>query len=93
MAASKTFFEQIPIETVKMIAKQFPEKNAVGSDGGNTEMQDEDRSPRESWRELAQEVQHEQDPKRMLELVEQLIVTLDESRGLALKRKTGNSSD
>jgi len=50
MAASKTFFEQIPIETVKRIAKEFPEENAIGSDGGDTEMPDEVRSPRERWR-------------------------------------------
>ena len=27
MEASKTFFEQIPIETVKRIAKEFPDKS------------------------------------------------------------------
>jgi hypothetical protein len=95
MAASKTFFEQIPIETVKRIAKEFPE-NAIGSDGGNTEMPDEVRSPRESWREVAQKVQHERDPKRMIALVEQLIATLDEEqlcKHLPRKRDAGNRSD
>lgn len=29
MAASKTFFEQIPIETVERIAKKFPEESAM----------------------------------------------------------------
>ena len=49
MAASKTFFEQIPVETVKRIAKEFPEEKAIVSDGENTEMPDDVRSPRESW--------------------------------------------
>ena len=96
MAASKTFFEQIPIETVKRIAKEFPEENAIGSDGGNTEMLDEVRSPRERWREVAQKVQHERDPKRMIELVEQLIAALDQERldkRLPHKRDGGNRSD
>ena len=96
MAVSKTFFEQIPIETVKRIAKEFPEENAVGSDGGNTEMLGEVRSHREGWRELAQKVQHEPDPNRVSELVEQLIATLDQEqlcKRLARKRDAGNHSD
>jgi hypothetical protein len=96
MAASKTFFEQIPIETVKRIAKEFPEENAVGSDGGNTEMLGEVKSHRDGWRELAQKVQHERDPNRVTELVEQLIATLDQeqlSKGLPRKRDAGNHSD
>jgi hypothetical protein len=94
MALSKTFFEQIPIETVKRIAKVFPEENAIGSDGGNTEMPDEVRSPRERWREVAEKVQHEGDPKKMIELVEQLITTLDQEQ-LCKRRKrdAGNGSD
>lgn len=80
MAASKTFFEQIPIETVKIIAKEFPEENRIGSDGGTTDMPDEVRSPRETWREVAQKVQHERDPKAMTELVEQLISLLDQEK-------------
>lgn len=96
MAASKTHFEQIPIETVKRIAIEFAGENAIGSDGGNTEMPDEDRSPHESWREVAQKVQDERDPKRMIELVERLIATLDEDqpcKHLPRKRDAGNRSD
>jgi hypothetical protein len=59
MAMSNTFFEQIPIETVKRIAKEFPEENANGENGEKTEMPDEFMSPRESWVEVAQEMQHE----------------------------------
>ena len=96
MAASKTFYEQIPIETVKRIAKEFPEENAIGSDGENTEMTEEVRSPRESWRELAQQVQNERDSKKMSVLVEQLIATLDQEEAckhLSHKRDAGNRSD
>jgi len=96
MAASKTFFEQIPIETVKRVAKEFPVENAVGSDGGNTEMLGEVRSHRDGWRELAQKVQHERDPNRVTELVEQLIAKLDQeqlSKRLPRKRDAGNLSD
>src|SRR5262249_52224040 len=77
---SKTSFEQIPIETVKRIAKEFPEKDAVGSDSENAETRDEARSSSERWREMAQRVQQEQNPRRVIELVEQLIVALDQER-------------
>lgn len=95
MAASKTFFEQIPIETVKRIALEFPGENVSGSDSANTEMPDEVRSAGESWREVAQRVQHERDPKRMTELVEQLIATLDEAyrrKAAPPEREPGNRS-
>ena len=90
------FFEQIPVETVKRIAKEFSEENAIGSQGETTEMPDEGRSPRESWRELAQQVQHEQDSRKMSELVEQLIATLDQEelcKHLSPKRDTQKRSD
>ena len=80
MAPSNTFFEQIPIETVMRIATEFPEKKPIGSDGHNTEVPDEVTSPRESWRQIAQKVVDEQDPKRVVELAEQLIAKLDEER-------------
>jgi hypothetical protein len=96
MAEAKTFFEQIPIETVKRIAIEFPGENVIGSDGGNTEMPDEVRSPHESWREVAQKVQHEPDQARVAALVDQLIAAFDEEqRGKRLPRKldAGNRSD
>jgi hypothetical protein len=92
MVASKTFFEQIPTETVKRIATEFPEKSI----DGNTEMPDEVRSPHESWREVAQKVQQERDPQRTLELVEQLIATLDQEqlcKRLPRERAAGNRSE
>lgn len=77
MPESKTFFEQIPIETAKRIATEFPEENLIESEGGDTEMPGQVRFPQESWREVAQQVLDEQDPKRMVELAEQLIAKLD----------------
>lgn len=95
MPDSKTFFEQIPIETVKRIAMEFPRKNLIESGGGNTEMPKEVGSPHESWREVAQKVLDEQDPKRVIELAEQLIARLDReklSKHLPHKPEAGNRS-
>ena len=41
-------------------------------------MPDEITPPQENWRELAKQVQQEQDPKRMTELVTQLLAEFDE---------------
>jgi hypothetical protein len=62
---SNTYFEQIPVETVKKIAEKFP-GNGI--------------STPEDWRELAERVQQEQDPNRMIELVQHLITKLDEEK-------------
>jgi hypothetical protein len=96
MAESKTFFRQISIETVKRIAKEFPAGNAIGGDAGSTATLDEVRSPRESWREVAERVQQERDPQRVIELVEQLIATLDQeqlSKRLPRNQDAENRSD
>ena len=56
------------------------------SDGGlrtssaESPMPDPSTSPPEDWRELAQRVQGENDPNKMVELVEQLIAKIDEER-------------
>jgi hypothetical protein len=71
MRTPKTYFEQIPVETVKKIAKELPETSVV-------QALDEIAPPQESWRELAKQVQQEQDPTRMTELVAQLLVAFDE---------------
>jgi hypothetical protein len=62
---SKTHFEQIPVETVKKIVEQFPEQGV---------------STPKDWRELAERVQQETDPNRMIELVQQLITKFDEEK-------------
>jgi hypothetical protein len=60
---SNTYFEQIPVETVKRIVEQLPE-NGI--------------STQKDWRELAERVQQEPDPNRMIDLVQQLITKLDQ---------------
>lgn len=56
------------------------------SDGGlrassaESPMPDPSTAPPEDWRELAQRVQVENDPNKMVELVEQLIAKIDEER-------------
>lgn len=80
MRASKTRFEQIPVETVKKIAKEFRET-------GEVQAPDEIAPPREHWRQVAEQVQQEQDPKRLTELVEQL---LDEFDGKELRKGSGS---
>ena len=67
----KTHFEQIPVETVKKIAKELPETSVV-------QALDQITLSQEPWRELAKQVQEEQDPTRMTELVTQLLVAFDE---------------
>jgi len=71
MRTSKTYFEQIPVETVKKIARELPETSGV-------QALDDMARPQEHWRELAKQVQEEQDPKRMTELVTRLLVAFDE---------------
>ena len=70
MRTSKTYFEQIPVETVRQIAKELPETSVV-------QAQDEIVPPQENWRELAKQVQEEQDPKRLTDLVTQLLLAFD----------------
>lgn len=76
MRYSKTHFEKIPVETVKRIAVGFPPANG-GNDSVADEMQDENTSQPERWREMAQLVQVEQDPAKMIKLVQQLLGELD----------------
>jgi hypothetical protein len=53
MRAAKTHFAQIPVETVKKIAKEFRETAAV-------QRLDEITPPQERWRLVAEQVQQEQ---------------------------------
>jgi hypothetical protein len=80
MPASNTYFEQIPVETVKKIATELPDNDAIGNESAGVEAQDEVASSQKRWRQVAQEVQQEKDPKRMIGLVHQLIAKLDEEQ-------------
>jgi hypothetical protein len=80
MKTSKLHFELIPVEIVKKIAQELPQKPPVKNDGSSVERQGEGTTTHEPWRQLAEQVQHEQDPTRMMSLVKQLITTFDEER-------------
>ena len=76
---AKTHFEQIPVDKVMNIAKKFPERDVAGNNGVSVEPTDQGLQPHEeSWREVAQQIQKEQDPKTMSLLVQKLITELDE---------------
>jgi hypothetical protein len=77
MPKPKTYFEQVPVEMVKKIAQALPENSVMENQIAPVETQD-GTSPQDRWRDVAQKVQREQDPKRMIQLVEQLIATFDE---------------
>ena len=78
MSLTSGFFEHVPVETVKKIAQKFSDENATGGDGELTEKRE--KPPVGGWRELAERVQHERDPKRITELVSELISKLDEEK-------------
>jgi hypothetical protein len=77
---SKTHFEQVPVEMVKMIAKELPPEDATGDDSVSVEWQKQATSPREHWREVAEKIKEERDPNSMIALVQQLITSFDEER-------------
>jgi hypothetical protein len=80
MQQSKTYFEQIAVETVKKIATELPETNARETDRVGFGMQEKGASSQEDWRHLAQRIQEEQDPGKMLELVQQLLDALEDRK-------------
>jgi hypothetical protein len=80
MRLPKTHFEQIPVETVKGIARDFPERNAMELDEAMVQPPAEVTPSREPWRELAERVQREEDPHKIVDLVQKLITTFDAER-------------
>ena len=77
MRKSKIHFEQIPVETVRKIAKKFPAKLARGNHRGCAGTLDEVMSSRERWREVAQKVQREESPKKMIGPVQRFMGAFD----------------
>jgi|GEM_PF-2989794 len=78
MRPGKTHFEQISVDTVLKIAKRLRDDN-FGGDMVNIQTPEEVSSPPEKgWRAVAQQIQHEQDPKTMSLLVQKLLIELDE---------------
>lgn len=78
MEQSKTNFEQVPLELVRKLAKEFPREDEFEDGALKVTAQKEAELAHESWRAVAERVQHEKDPSKMMELVEQLIAKLDE---------------
>ena len=81
MQASKKHFEYIPVETVKQIATEFPESitqesHTIESDGVSSQSNGS-LSFQQDWRRLAQQIRTEQNPKVMMELVQELLHTLE----------------
>ena len=82
MGKPKIHFEQISVETVKKVATRLPaveftEGDTAGDDNVSIETEDKDTPADERWRKVAQKVQHEEDPKKMIGLVQELITTFD----------------
>ena len=63
MQTLKTYFEQIPVDTVKRIA-DGKDRCPVAQHQEPTE---------EEWRELARQAVKEQDPRKMIALAEQIV--------------------
>ena len=79
MRAAKTYFQQIPVDTVMRIATRLPDNDVAEDDSVMVETRDEISSPpQEGWRAVAQQIQQERDPKMMSILVQKLIAELDE---------------
>jgi hypothetical protein len=85
MYESKTHFQQIPVEIVKKIATDLPESSATGHDSVSAGTRPPTSLKVERWREVAQRVQQEQDPNKMIKLVDQLIAMFDEENSRTSK--------
>ena len=90
MHEPKTHFEQIPVEIVKKIARELPADDVIGDKAGSLQRQDEGASPVERWREVAQKVQQEQDPQKMIAMVQEVIATFDKDALHKRLPRTGN---
>lgn len=89
MPISKTHFEQIPLEAVKKIATEFPDSDIAGNNGAKTETPEGTTDHQEHWREVAQQVQTEQDPNKIIALAQELISTFDKERLEKRQRERG----
>lgn len=74
MPMSKTNFEQIPVDIVKKIAAVDPPVH----EPENKKAPAGDTTTQAGWRALAERVQQEEDPRKMMGLVQNLIAKLDE---------------
>ena len=84
MQKSKTHFEQIPVETVKQIAEVLPAGDAALPEPVRPVNTDQ-KAPESKERWL------EQDPTKMIQLVDQLIARFDEENARP-SRNGGNGN-
>ncbi len=91
MGNRDTYYERVPVALVKKIAKMDPVEEQEGEAAvvGVTPAVGDAPASR-AWEELAARAQQETDPKKMIDLVQQLIASYDEEkmrskRGLAAK--------
>ena len=75
MEKVKTYFEQIPVEIVKKIAREIPARNEIEDLGSG-----DGASFAEGWRGVAERVLAEPDPNKMIELVQELVKKYDEEK-------------
>ena len=79
MYRPKTHFEQIPVARVKEIAKPLLNTDDSDNDGiGIPQAHNNARPAPDGWREIAQQIQEETNPTKMIELVQQLIARFDQ---------------
>ncbi len=79
MCPLKTYFEQIPVARVKEIAEPLLDTDESENDGISIPQAHNNATPApDSWREIAQQVQKETNPTKVIELVQQLIARFDE---------------
>ena len=87
MTTLNTHFEQVPVETVKRIAQELPTNDDIENDvTAETRVEVNPRPKR--WREMAQKVQVENDPRKMMKLVEDLITAFDEEECIRFGKTT-----
>ena len=79
MQTPKTYFERIPVETVKKIANvDVPSEETKTEETKTKEVPIGGKTIDSNWRTLAEKVQRETDPAKMIGLVQNLIAKLDE---------------
>lgn len=88
MRAAKTHFDQIPVETVKKITTELAQTDGIPNSRISDEMQDEITSSPQRWRQVAQQVQQERDPTKMIELVQHLLTEFDQAQLIKQRKLT-----
>jgi hypothetical protein len=88
-----TYYEQVPVAQVKKIVELLPgakrdEKHTVASIQSSVNL-----PSREAWQELAKLAQQETDPKKMIDLVQQLIEKYDQEKTRTVPSRASKPMD